>query len=369
MDDHIKATELIVKETFHSFNIEVSDCKMISVGGINRVSFTPPPGIRIEQILSLRRELQASLGAESIALITPVPGTHYCAVDYPGKEKKRISFEHLINTEEWFEAAISGKIPLCIGMGMDKKPVMIEMNEGVSLLIRGGVPADEEATALLKTIIMSTVYTAIPIQYLKVIVLDPTQADLEAVHPLQHIEKPVAVTAKESVEALHQAVEEMKNRYSLINEGNCRSISSYNEAARIKEGRILQHILVVINGLEDFFILDEISREFEQLLTELLSRGQRVGINVVMRMGCGCESYVPNTIYANCKYMAHFQTINEDRSEENNGKLEPHDLLGSGDMLFVKRENNVGLRVQTPLLTNEDIKKRVEAMCADQRTI
>ncbi|MGE9296860.1 MAG: DNA translocase FtsK 4TM domain-containing protein, partial [Puniceicoccales bacterium] len=73
-------------QTLEEFNVKVSPAEVLTGPVITRYEVTPAPGVRVEKILNLDKNIALGLKADAVRIIAPVPGKGTVGVEVPRSE-------------------------------------------------------------------------------------------------------------------------------------------------------------------------------------------------------------------------------------------------------------------------------------------
>lgn len=79
-----------MQETLAQFGIEVSLGKITRGPTITRYELKPAPGVKLEKITVLSRQLAAALKAEQIHVLAPIPGTSFVGIEVPNLSRTKV---------------------------------------------------------------------------------------------------------------------------------------------------------------------------------------------------------------------------------------------------------------------------------------
>ena len=105
----------IMQRTLAQFDIEVQLGDITKGPTITRYELHHAPGVELEAISALSNNLAAALKAESINVVTSIPGKRIVGVEVPNAIKTKVIMRELLESEEWKNA--KARIPLALEQG------------------------------------------------------------------------------------------------------------------------------------------------------------------------------------------------------------------------------------------------------------
>jgi S-DNA-T family DNA segregation ATPase FtsK/SpoIIIE len=164
---------------------------------------------------------------------------------------------------------------------------------------------------------------------------------------------PVIKDTTKAIAALNWVVNEMENRYKLLENFNVRNINGY-QSTGTSEGRPrLPYILVIIDEFADLMMIGK--KDIEDPIIRLASMARAVGIHLVLATQRPSADVITGLIKANFPGRIAFKV---------SGKLESRiildingaeSLLGKGDMLYASPEIANLKRIQSPFISDDEV--------------
>ncbi|MCC7004574.1 DNA translocase FtsK, partial [Candidatus Nomurabacteria bacterium] len=269
-----------------------------------------------------------------------------------------------------------------------EKPLLISLGKGVSgrshfgnlgkmphLLIAGATGSGKSVT--IHSIITSLLYRNSP-SNLKFIMIDPKRVELTLYNKIPHLLTPVITEAKKTILALRWAAKEMDRRYDILEAESVRDIESYHknvlepelkkiEARQktMKEGDLedkmpetMPYIVIVIDELAD--IMQTYPRELESAIVRLAQMSRAVGIHLMVSTQRPSVNVITGLIKANIPARVALQVASQVDSRTILDASGAEKLLGSGDMLYISGEMSKPVRLQSPYISEKELKTVVK---------
>ena len=368
-----KANANIIKRTLMNFGIQV-EMDEISVGPtVTRYALKPAEGVRISKIVSLQSNLELALAASPIRIEAPIPGKSLVGIEVPNSTKSTIGLSRLLGSEEFTESPKS--LLVSLGRDITGVPHYADIAKMPHLLVAGATGSGKSVT--VNALITSLLYRNGP-QNLRFIMVDPKRVELTLYNGIPHLLTPVITQPKQAILALKWAANEMDRRYNILETERVRDIGSYHQnilAPAMKEyerkvrknggtapedtdlPETMPYIVVIIDELAD--IMQAYPRELEAGIVKLAQMSRAVGIHLILSTQRPSVNVITGLIKANIPARIALQVSSQidSRTILDTGGAEK--LLGAGDMLFLSGEMSKPHRIQSPYLSEQEVKKIV----------
>ncbi|MDB6023932.1 MAG: spoIIIE [Verrucomicrobiales bacterium] len=376
--EELMANAQLLKQTLAQFDIDVSVGDIVKGPTFTRYELHAAPGIRLEEIAALSKNLAAALKAEQINILTPIPGKSAVGVDAPNAVRSKIIMRDLLESEEWQKS--KARIPLVLGKDVYGNPMIADLTEMPHLMIAGNIGSGK--SVCLNTIIISLLYRFSPDQ-LRFVMIDPNGIELQQYNSLPHLALPVVTDLYKGILTLDWVANEVKKRYQIFAKLGVRNIKSFNERSQSApltksnsgqnqdglavdlereiavprdEGIIipdkLSYVLVLIENVEDLIQVAKI--EVEQVLTYLIPNSRAAGIHFVLTTRQTGRNTISENIKADIPSRIAFRCGSRMESRSIIGEAGAEKLLGNGDMLFLPRGSEKLIRAQGVLITDQE---------------
>src|SRR6185312_15002255 len=97
------------------FGVEVT-LGEIHVGPvITRYEVIPAPGVRVEKISGLDKNIALGMRAQSVRILAPIPGKAAVGVEVPNQKSTPVGMREILESEDW----VGAKAELPIALGKD----------------------------------------------------------------------------------------------------------------------------------------------------------------------------------------------------------------------------------------------------------
>jgi DNA segregation ATPase FtsK/SpoIIIE, S-DNA-T family len=351
---------------------------------VTRFELELGPGVKVSRVTSLNRDIAYAMASPDVRILAPIPGRSAIGVEVPNRQRSLVALGDLLGSDE----AIASTHPLDVPVGRDisGRTVVLNLGEMPHVLISGATGAGKSSA--INSLITSLVMRATPDQ-LRLLLVDPKRVELGQYNDLPHLLAPVVVDPKKAASALQWAVREMERRYDLLAEVGARDITGYQQmlargelgggprvAAEVADalergaGRevdrapapppeSLPYIVVVVDELNDLMMVA--ARDVEEAVVRIAQMARAVGIHLVLATQRPSVDVITGVIKANIPSRMAFAVSSLADSRVILDQAGAEKLIGKGDMLLVTASSNVARRLQSPWVSEEEVRRVVEA--------
>ena len=117
------------------FGVEVT-LGEIHVGPvITRYEVVPAPGVRVEKIAGLDKNIALGMRAQSVRILAPIPGKAAVGVEVPNQHPTPVGMRELLESEDW--ATAKAELPIALGRDVSGKPLISDLAKMPHLMIAG----------------------------------------------------------------------------------------------------------------------------------------------------------------------------------------------------------------------------------------
>jgi S-DNA-T family DNA segregation ATPase FtsK/SpoIIIE len=363
----IKASANLIKRTFSNFGIEV-EMDEVSIGPtVTRYALKPAEGVRLQRITGLQNNLELALAASPVRIEAPIPGKALVGIEVPNSAVAKIGMHSVLSHHKFQKS----EIPLYIALGKDVEgiPTFQNLSKMPHCLIAGTTGSGKSVT--MHAIINSLLFRNGP-DKLRLLLVDPKRVELTLYDGIPHLLAPVITDAKKTILALNWAAKEMNRRYDVLKEHHVRDIDSYHqnvlEPAKEEnaEGGIedadmpeaMPYIVIMIDELADIMLA--FPRELEASIVRLAQMSRAVGIHLVISTQRPSVNVITGLIKANIPSRIALAVSSGIDSKTILDQTGAQNLIGKGDMLFMSGEMSKPKRIQSPFISESEVKKVVK---------
>lgn len=366
----VKANANIIKRTLRNFKINVEMDEVVIGPSVTRYALKPAEGVRISKIAGLQRDLELALAASPIRIEAPIPGKSLVGIEVPNTAKATVGLASLLNSAEYTDSP--KPLQVVLGKDITGKPHFANVAKMPHCLIAGTTGSGK--SVMIHSVITSLLFRNSPEQ-LRFIMVDPKRVELTLYNDIPHLLTPVVTDAKKAIMSLKWAIKEMERRYDILQAEKVRDIGSYHEniyrpakAAFEEKGspeeekdelpEAMPYIVIVMDELAD--LMQAYPRELEASIVRLAQMSRAVGIHLVLATQRPSVNVITGTIKANIPSRMALQVASQIDSRTILDQVGAEKLLGAGDMLFLSGELSKPIRLQSPFISEDELKKVVD---------
>ncbi len=374
-DEHRQNAENLLR-ILSEFGVEVS-LGEIHVGPvITRYEVVPAPGVRVEKIAGLDKNIALGMRAQSVRIMAPIPGKAAVGVEVPNQKRMEVGLREIIESEDW--AAARADLPIALGKDVSGRPLVSDLAKMPHLLIAGATGSGK--SVCINAIIASILYHASP-RDVRLLMIDPKIVELKIFNTLPHMLIPVVTEAKKVPAALKWLLKEMEHRYQLFAKVGVRNIAGFNGrrksnrdstpspevqttldvAAPPADAEVpdhLHYIVAIIDELADLMM--SAPAEIETSVARLAQLARATGIHIIIATQRPSVNVITGVIKANLPSRIAFQVASQVDSRTIIDTKGAETLIGRGDMLFSPPGSSKLVRAQGALVSDEEIHAMVE---------
>ncbi len=388
----LKAQQQLLVDTLQQFGIEVQAGDITKGATITRYEVYPAPGVRVERIAKMNKDIARAMRAESINILAPIPGKDTVGIEIGNADKAMIVLRDLFETDGWRRS--KAKIPLALGKDVYGKVLIADLAEMPHLLIGGSTGSGK--SVCINSILMSFLYKFSP-EDLRIIMVDPKVVELQVYNDLPHLVVPVVTEPKKVLMALRWVINEMEQRYRLMAKCGVRNVAAYNakqvEEKRKREAAAAEaaeaQAAADATGDEDFdalpgfesagdpdlpekfpfivVIIDELAdlmattaAEVELAISRLCAKARAAGIHLIIATQTPRAQVVTGVIKTNVPCRIAFKVPSALDSRVILDENGAENLLGKGDMLYLPPGSSRQLRAQGAFVTDDEVSMVVD---------
>jgi S-DNA-T family DNA segregation ATPase FtsK/SpoIIIE len=358
------------------FGVEVT-LGEIHVGPvITRYEVVPAPGVRVEKISGLDKNIALGMRAQSVRILAPIPGKAAVGVEVPNQRPTPVGMRELLESEDW--GGTKAEIPIALGKDVSGAPLVSDLAKMPHLLIAGATGSGK--SVCINSIVASILYSKSP-KDLRMIMVDPKVVELKIFNSLPHMLIPVVTEPKKVPAALKWLLKEMEQRYQIFAKVNVRNIVGFNQRKRGGEepppppeaqGTLegvdplagveipdrLPYIVAIIDELADLMAVAP--ADIETNIARLAQLARAAGIHLIIATQRPSVNVITGVIKANLPSRIAFQVASQVDSRTILDTKGADTLIGRGDMLFSPPGSSRLVRAQGAFVSDEEVQAMVE---------
>ncbi len=385
---HQQTADMLVK-TLEEFGVRVTTGDVHTGPVITRYDVYPAPGVRVERIQNLDKNLALNLKALSVRILAPVPGKGCVGIEVPNKHPQPVFIRDILESEDWVNT--KAEIPIALGKEVSGRPLIADLTKMPHLLIAGSTGSGK--TVCINTVVTSLLYHSSP-EDIRFVMVDPKIVEMQVYNALPHMLVPVVTDPKKVPNALKYLLNEMERRYQLFARHGVRHITGYNakmaksrdeaheaeEKAAAAEAELtpeeraaaaaaievprapdleeqppakLPYIVCIVDELADLMMVAP--ADIETGIARLAQLARAAGIHLILATQRPSVNVITGVIKANLPSRISFKVASKVDSRTILDTMGADQLIGKGDMLFLPPGSADLVRAQGAFVSDEEI--------------
>ncbi|RJS95381.1 DNA translocase FtsK [Salinisphaera sp. Q1T1-3] len=370
-----------LEQHLSDFNVQAKVVAVQPGPVVTRFEIDPAPGVKVNQISNLAKDLARAMSTTSVRVVEVIPGKSVVGLEIPNADREIVALREILEAPVYTDS----KSPLTLALGKDigGAAVTADLAKMPHMLVAGTTGSGKSVA--VNAMILSILHKATADQ-VRLIMIDPKMLELSVYEGIPHLLAPVVTDMKDAANALRWCVGEMERRYKLMAALGVRNMAGFNtkvqkaldagqpiedpiaknaqsnEAAEAGEEvptlEPLPAVVIVVDELADMMMV--VGKKVEELIARIAQKARAAGLHMILATQRPSVDVITGLIKANIPTRVAFQVASKIDSRTILDQQGAESLLGHGDMLYLPPGTGFSNRVHGAFVDDHEVHRVVE---------